>query len=291
MENKFILYLRDIGLSKNSIDSYIRDLKVFEKYYFNSYGENLEDLTRADITMYIQYLRNHNTKASTINRKLTSLKHYNEFLIEENVQEKLVITHNDIIKVQKPMINKMLISEQTINKIKHIANRDPKNPDKEFCIIIILTNCGVRADELVNIKLSDILFNEGLINIYGKGNKFRQVVLNNVTKKAIKDYLRNERDLIKTNNPSLFIGQKNKHTKEPYNINYANRLLNKYKKILNLDVLYPHLLRSYFCTTAIHKAGYSIDQVAHQAGHSSLNTTKGYIMTAQPEIRELANKL
>lgn len=73
--------------------------------------------------------------------------------------------------------------------------------------------------------------------------------------------------------------------------NFCNRLLNKYKDLCKIDKLHPHLLRAYFCTNALHNAGYTIDQVANQAGHSSLNTTKGYLVTSQEDLVSLANKL
>ena len=100
-----------------------------------------------------------------------------------------------------------------------------------------------------------------------------------------------ERNNIKTNNPYLFLGQKNKNNSEPLNRNFCNRLLNKYKNLCNIKDLHPHMLRAYFCSNALHNAGYSIDQVANQAGHYSLNTTKGYLSTQQEDIISLADKL
>ena len=71
----------------------------------------------------------------------------------------------------------------------------------------------------------------------------------------------------------------------------CNRLLNKYKSLCNIENLHPHLLRAFFCSNALHNAGYSIDQVANQAGHSSLNTTKRYLITDKEDLKVLANKL
>ena len=100
-----------------------------------------------------------------------------------------------------------------------------------------------------------------------------------------------ERYKIDTDNPYLFVGQKNRNNKEQLNRNFCKRLLNKYKDLCKIDKLHPHLLRAYFCTNALHNAGYTIDQVANQAGHSSLNTTKGYLVTSQEDLVSLANKL
>ena len=93
-------------------------------------------------------------------------------------------------------------------------------------------------------------------------------------------------------NPYLFIGQKNKNTLKPLNRNFCNRQLNKYKEICKIDgKLYPHILRDYFCSNALHNAGYTIEQVANQAGHSSLNTTRVYLHTEDEDLLTLSNKL
>ena len=81
---------------------------------------------------------------------------------------------------------------------------------------------------------------------------------------ALDDYLI-ERKNINTDNPYLFIGQKNKNNKNPFNRNFCNRLLNKYRDLCKIATLHPHLLRTYFCTNALHNAGYTIEQVANQA--------------------------
>lgn len=92
-------------------------------------------------------------------------------------------------------------------------------------------------------------------------------------------------------NPYLFIGQKNKNTLEPLNRNFCNRTLDKYKQICNIENLHPHLLRAFFCSNALHNAGYTIEQVANQAGHSSLNTTRRYLYTSDEDLLSLSNKL
>ena len=147
-----------------------------------------------------------------------------------------------------------------------------------------------RESELIKIKLTDIKLDDRFINIIGKGNKFRQVIINNLMYDALQDYLE-ERKNLKIKNSYLFIGQKNKNTLEPLNRNFCNRLLNKYKNICKIDKLHPHLLRAFFCSNALHNAGYTIEQVANQAGHSSLNTTKEYLYTEKKDLLTLSNKL
>jgi site-specific recombinase XerD len=188
------------------------------------------------------------------------------------------------------MIEKNIPTDQEINKLKHFSCRDEKHAKRDFCFMAIFIYGGLRESEIVNLRIIDIKLEDRFINIIGKGNKFRQVVINSIMYDAISEYLE-ERLSINTVNPHLFIGQKNMKNTEPLRRNFCNRLLNKYKELCNVKYLHPHALRAYFCTNALHNAGYSIDQVANQAGHSSLNTTKGYLITKKQDLISLAENL
>ena len=264
MLEKFIKYMKRKSLSENTYNSYANDVKIFKQYYEDSYGEELTTLVHADIKMYCNFLLKNNISSTSINRKLAALKQYNLFLIDEGLQKDIVILDKDYIKIQKSMINKTIPSMQEINKLKHFACRDEKNAKRDSCFLSILIYGGLRESEIVSIRLIDIKLEERFINIIGKGNKFRQIVINNFMYDALSEYLE-ERNSIDTINPYLFIGQKNKNSKEPLNRNFCNRLLDKYKDLCKIEKLHPHCLRSFFCSNALHNAGYSIDQVANQA--------------------------
>lgn len=290
MEEKFIEFMKDRGKQENTYSSYCSDIKIFKKYYQDSYGEELKNLIHADILMYVSFLRQNNIAPTTINRKIAALKEYNLFLIAEGVQDRIAILDKDYIKIQRTMVQKTIPSIQEINKLKHFTSRDDKNSKRDYCFISIFVYGGLRESEVVSIRIADIKLEDKFINIIGKGNKFRQVIINNYMYDAIVEYLE-ERSAIKTDNPYLFLGQKNKNKKKPLNRNFCNRLLDKYKDLCKIAKLHPHLLRAFFCSNALHNAGYSIEQVANQAGHSSLNTTKQYLVTEQEDLISLANKL
>ena len=78
---------------------------------------------------------------------------------------------------------------------------------------------------------------------------------------------------------------------KPVNRNFCNRLLEKYKDLCKLNELYPHLLRHFYGSNALHNAGYTIEQVASQMGHSNINTTQQYLETKKEDMMSLANKL
>ena len=290
MIDKFKDYMRELRLSQNSIDSYYSDVVLYEKYYKDSYGDDLNKLVFADILMYKQYLLNNSISPKTINRKLTSLRTYNRFLIKEKIQTDEVITDKDYIKIQPPIPSEETLSVQDINKLKHYTSIDNKTSKRDFCIISILCYSGLRASELANLKVKDIKLDERTIYVFGKGNKFRTVVINNIMYTALTDYLE-ERNKIAVNNPYLFLSQKSKNTVQPISRNFSNRLLDKYKELCKISDLHPHLLRDFFATNALHNAGYSIEQVANQLGHSNINTTKGYLRTKKEDLLNLANNL
>ena len=290
MEEKFEEFMKANRLSDNSCSSYLSDIKIFKKYYLDSYGEELNELIHTDIAMYINFLKREGTKASTVNRKLAALKQYNLFLVSQKVQTDIVILDKDYIKIQPLSVQKELPTVQELNKLKHFVAKDIKNSERDYCFISLFIYGGLRESELVGLRLVDIKLDERFLNIIGKGNKFRQVIINNIMYDALTSYLE-IRTSIKTENKYLFLGQKNVNTKKPLNRNFCNRLLDKYKDLCKIAKLHPHLLRAFFCTNALHNAGYSIEQVAAQAGHSSLNTTKAYLATKKEDLISLANNL
>lgn len=281
---------RELRLLDNSISSYYSDVNLYEKYYKESYDEDFIELVYADVKMYKQHLLNKGISPKTINRKLTALRTYNEFLIKKRIQTDIVIQDRDYIKIQKSKLNNNIISVQDVNKIKHYAAKDLKDSKRDFCFVSILCYGGLRASEITNIKISDIKLKERELYIVGKGEKFRIVVINNIMYAAITDYLE-ERLQMKTENPYLFVSQKSVNTMKPVNRNFCNRLLEKYKDLCKLNELYPHLLRHFYGSNALHNAGYTIEQVASQMGHSNINTTQQYLETKKEDMMSLANKL
>ena len=279
------------NISENTYMSYASDVKIYMKYYEDSYSDKLEKLIHSDIVMYVNYLKRNGVAASTINRKIAALKKYNLFLKDNGIQKDIVIVDKDYIKIQKSFISKKVPTVQEINKIQHLANKDEKNPERDYCFLAILIYGGLRESEMITIRLVDIKLEERFINVIGKGNKFRQVIINDIMYDAIKKYLE-IRKKMNTDNPYLFVGQKTINNKKPLNRNFANRLLDKYKDLCKSAKLHPHIIRAFFCTNALHNAGYSIEQVANQAGHSSLNTTRGYLGNNDTNtLLDLANNL
>ncbi len=288
MLEDFKEYMIKNKLSENTCKSYLLDVNLYINYYKDSYGEDFERLNSMDIQSYKSYLKNiENQNPKTINRKLNSLKKFNEYLVDAGVQCDIVIDKRDYIKIAPNFVKEDVPEEKEVNKLIHKAGESKR----DTCIIIIASNGGLRAEEIVHIKLIHIHLEERFIAIIGKGEKYREVTINDKMYKALKEYLE-ERKNINQDNPYLFVGKKSSFYKDkPMSRTIVNRVLNKYNVEVKIEDLRPHLLRHYFGSTAYYKAGYSLIQIASQLGHSDLKTTRGYIDNHNKDMLELSNRL
>lgn len=288
MLEDFENYMIKNKLSENTYKSYLLDIKLYVNYYKDTYGEDLEKLNSIDIQIYKSYLKNiENQKPVTINRKLTALKKFNEYLVASKIQCDIVIDKRDYIKIAPNFVKKDAPDEKEINKLIHKAGESKR----DTCIIVLASNGGLRAEEIVSIKLTHIHLEERFIAIIGKGEKYREVTINDKMYKALKEYLEERKD-INQDNPYLFVGKKSNFYKDKsMSRSIVNRILNKYNVDVKIKDLHPHTLRHYFGSTAYYKAGYSLIQIASQLGHSDIKTTRGYIDNHNKDMLELSNRL
>ncbi len=288
MLEDFKKYMIKNKLSENTYKSYLLDVKLYINYYKDSYGEDFEKLNSIDIQTYKSYLKNiENQKPVTINRKLNALKKFNEYLVDKGIQNDIVIDKRDYIKIAPNFVKKDAPDEKEINKLIHKA----VDSKRDTCIIILASNGGLRAEEIVNIKLIHVHLEQRFIAIIGKGEKYREVTINDKMYKALQEYLE-ERLQTNLDNPYLFVGKKSSFYKDkPMSRSIVNRILNKYNVEVKIEDLHPHLLRYYFGSTAYYKAGYSLIQIASQLGHSDIKTTRGYIDNHNKNMLDLSNRL
>lgn len=288
MLEDFKNYMIKNKLSENTYKSYLLDVNLYINYYKDSYGEDFKKLNSIDIQSYKSYLKNiENKKPVTINRKLNALKKFNEYLVDKGMQNDIVIDKRDYIKIAPNFVKKDAPDEKEVNKLIHKAIENKR----DACIIILASNGGLRAEEIVNIKLIHIHLEQRFIAIIGKGEKYREVTINDKMYKAIQEYLE-ERLQTNQDNSYLFVGKKSSFYKDkPMSRSIVNRILNKYNVEVKIEDLHPHLLRHYFGSTAYYKAGYSLIQIASQLGHSDIKTTRGYIDNHNKDMLDLSNCL
>lgn len=273
-------YLKEQGKPHTTIDSYILDLKQ----YFNQYNK----LSKENVMEYKLQFK----EANTINRKLTSLKQFNLYLIDNKPLDinELYILPTYYVKKQKQG-NPLNITDKQVEKFFERVNNSGNLRD--IAIVYLFANTGIRREECTNIMLSDLDLENNELTVYGgKENKQRDLMINDGTKDILKKYIeyrngKDEKDKLNykysKESSYLFVSQK------AYKLNKTtiNDIFDKYKG----KNITPHQLRHYWATIMFETETLNIRQVQEALGHAHLQTTEIYTHTRKETIKKKINKV
>lgn len=281
MIEPFIKWLENEGLSINTIKSYQRHIKVYLKWFDESFNTPFKKLYRENILDYISYMNNiKKLKAPTINAHLAAIIKLNEYLIDQCIQPDIVVSKKDYIKIQKEYISPSTVSKSEVETFRQkiLENKGKR----DYAIITLLAYSGLRISEALEIKLDDVNLpaREVLIR-YGKRKKQRLIIINDKIVNAIKEYLKEREQQKNKDSEYLFISQKSNKVDRTV----INRIFNE-----SSETITPHTLRHFFCSYALEN-GWSTHEVAAQVGHSNIHTTMLYTHPSRSEIKRKANLL
>ena len=259
--------------SKHTVSAYINDLEEFNKFLNINRVKLNEKLNYSFVRQWIVELSENGLSTRSINRKISSLKSYFNFLIAINKLNVSPLKLHRNLKVEPKII--IPFNEREMDKVFEIFNNNSGKLDRDFLIIEILYSTGIRRDELINLKFEDIYFEQGLIKVLGKRNKERLVpVLPNLLSKIKKYSSNNFID-------SYLFKSKNGKKISPSTI---YRIVKKYfRQISSKNKISPHVLRHSFATHMINN-GADINSVKEILGHSSLASTQIYTKIKVPKM-------
>jgi integrase/recombinase XerC len=269
LKNKFINYLTsEKRFSEHTIMSYSTDLTQFLNFINKEFeiSTQVSEISFQIVRSWIASLLEKGVSPRSVNRKISTLKTYFKFLIRENA-----ITESPMLKVVAPKSKKRLPVFIEENQIENLLNQIKFNDgfvgERDKLIIELFYVTGIRLSELVNIKISDVDFNNNLIKVLGKRNKERLIPLSisivNELEFFIKKY-----DL----NQYLFtnLGGTKVYNKLVY------RVVKKYiSKISSVSKKSPHILRHTFATHMLNN-GADINAIKELLGHANLSATQVY---------------
>lgn len=276
------MMIAERGVANNSVLGYKGDLLDFQK--FLSQNKLLElNIKAENIRDWIEYLARNGLQARSINRKISTIKNYYEFLISEKHTN-----YNPALMVDLPRYQAKLPSTLSIDKIKDLlfyCNQD-KNPDsiRLKAMIHLLYASGLRVSELVSIRLTDILVNQmsqnirKIFSIIGKGNKERMVIINEQATISLSDYLTIRSKFISKKHPKsqiyLFCSSStNGHmTRQNFAILLKQASI---KAGLDPSNISPHTLRHSFASHLL-EGGADLRVIQELLGHADISTTQIY---------------
>ncbi|MCC5433210.1 tyrosine recombinase XerC [Clostridium perfringens] len=302
---EFLNYLENVkGKSLNTIKGYSVDLGLFFKFLkvykglennielekieeveISDLGDNfIKDITLSDIYAFLAFLEKvRNNSAYARARKVATLKSFFKFL---NSKIKL-IDENPTVELESPKINKRhpvyLTLDQSITVLNSM-DKGNKNYYRDYCILTLFLNCGMRLSELCNIEIEKI--KGDTLTIIGKGNKERTVYLNEASIAAIENYLKNRNDSKATEEAKKYLFLSSKY--RPINKRSVEILVKKHIENAGFkDQKYtPHKLRHTAATLMYKYGNVDIRSLQNILGHENISTTQIYTHVDDETLRE-----
>lgn len=296
----FLGYIQTIkGKSPKTVDEYYLDLRTFFRYLKMSKGlvnsktifeeipisdvniEMLESITLTDLYQYLNYLLiERNNNASTRSRKISSLKSFFNYLTNKTGLLKNDPTKELDMPKRKSSLPKFLTLEQSIDLLNSVSG---PYKERDYCIITLFLNCGMRLSELVGINLNDIR-SDNTLKLTGKGNKERIVYLNDACLRAIERYKMVRPNVNIKDKNALFISRFNKRI-SPKTVQF---IVKKYLESINLDNqgYSVHKLRHTAATLMYQHGNVDIRILKDILGHANLGTTEIYTHLSSKQLQK-----
>ena len=305
--NSFLDYsITILNKSTNSVKEYNYDLNMFLKYmkiHFKLTNETdynkisikdfsldtLKKITLDDIHSFLSYLAlNKKAKPATRARKISTIRIFFSYLS----QKVNLIETNPAQNLETPKLDKRMPKYLSLDDSKKLLNvtadENDENKERDFAIITLFLNCGLRLSELVGINIQDIDFNEYKLNVIGKGNKERTIYLNKACISAInsylsvrpKEYVKND---FKASNKALFLSKR----KERISNRTVQYIVEKELKKAGLDAskYSVHKLRHTAATLMYQYGNVDIRALQELLGHESISTTEIYTHVSNEQVR------
>ncbi len=261
----------------------------FEEISVNDLSlDTIATVTLSDAYMFLVYCKDQrDNNERTRARKSTTLRMFFKYL----TVQKRVLAENPLQELDSPKIKKTLPKYLTLDESLALLNAvDGKFKERDYCIITLFLNCGMRLSELVSLNLSDIRSNNTMV-VTGKGNKERTIYLNDACIDAINAYLPfRPVDGVKDKN-ALFISRQ-KDRISPKTVQYIVKSTLEKAGLQDRD-LSTHKLRHTAATLMYQHGNVDLLSIKEMLGHESLSTTQIYthIMDEQLQKAAAANPL
>ena len=296
----YLFYLKNVrNLSSRTVDAYYTDLRGFFRFLvsykdlsnlpideINASGltiDIVENLTLSDIYIYLNYTNDERqNNATTRSRKISTLKGFFKYL-----NKNAIVENNPTEYLEAPKLKKRLPVYLNVQEsVGLLENIDGKNQVRDFAIITIFLNCGLRLSELVGMNLNDI--SGSVLRVIGKGNKERLIHLNQSCIDALVEYLKiRPNDLTDPDaKKAVFISRNGKRISR----RMVEILVDKHIQKSGLDkrIYSPHKLR-HTAATLMHQEGVDVRVLQEILGHANLGTTQIYTHLSNKEISDALN--
>ena len=272
------------NLSDNTVASYKNDISSFLQFVESRKIEDPSAIKQNHITDFFKSLKEIGLASSSAARYYSSLKGFFTFLFLSRY-----ITENPIEKVSSPKLAKNLPSVLTVEEVDSVLSKpDTKNKLglRDKAVLELLYACGTRVSELINIKISDLFFDDEVIRVFGKGSKERIIPIGSSAVKWINKYLKESRVLLmKKTKSENYLFLNNRGTK--LSRMGVWKIVDRYVKEAGIEKeVHPHTFRHSFATHLL-EGGADLRAVQEMLGHADISTTQIYTHIDRDYIKQV----
>ena len=286
--SSFLSYLElEKHYSKHTVTAYKKDISTFGAFVSKTFEEeNLAVVNYSMIRSWIVSMVDQGLSNRTINRKISSLKSFYKFLIQiQHITTSPLLKHKAL---KTPKKNQVPFSQEEIKDTISMLKTDHSFESvRDLLLVELLYSTGIRRQELINLTIGSIDFNNNTLKVLGKRNKERIIPLLSTIKETITHYLEARSEIaVHIIDAPLFITKKGKKIYETLVYRIINRYFSETSNKLKKS---PHIIRHSFATHLLNQ-GADLNAVKELLGHASLASTQVYTNNSIASLRDVYNK-
>ncbi len=282
---KFLEFIKeDKKLSKNTLESYQRDIYQYKEYVDENNVEYLQ-VKKEDVIKYLEYLKSINKKSSTISRHLASLRLFYQYLLKNKI-----VSEDPTNGIQSPKIEKKapsILSSQEVSLLLEQPNGEDLKSIRDKAMLEIAYATGMRVTEIISLNVEDIDLKNSLVTCKSE-HKQRIIPLGKMSLQALKEYIETARkNLIRNEDENaLFVNINGKRlTRQGF-----WKIIKFYKEQAHITKdITPHVLRHSFATHLLQN-GADLKSIQTMLGHSDISSTQVYMQFQDDTIKNVYQK-
>ena len=294
--SNYVIAMTLEGKSSSYADWLRRRLGDFAKFFQASRGQaRIDSLTIEDGRAFVKYLmeRKHRytdhklrdeveggLAPTTIHGYVRALRSFSSWLYDEGHTDDNIFVGIKPPKLPQTLINPL--SDDEIRKLLLAVQRDTLEGTRNYAILLMFLDAGVRLSELINLKMGDVDFGVGQFKVFGKGAKERLVPLGQTAKKALIRYVEQARpDPVNPTEQRVFLTVSGL----PISKDSVEKIIQRLAKRTGIARLHPHLFRHSFAVRYLVNGG-DVFTLQKILGHASLDMTRKYVTLASADVKE-----